>query len=904
MGFLPKARRVLRIRSGTAAVAAARDVDEEVRFHLESRTRELMEREGLTRPEAEGLARREFGGTEAERVLRRETHRLQRRRRVAETADRVWHDAALAVRRLRRQPGFTALASITLAIGIGATTAMFSVVHGVLLEPLPFAEPDRLVALWHTGSGPGRDVMHQSTGTYLTYREENRVFEEVGLWDNVQVTVTGLAEPERVDGMLVTQPTLPLLGVRPAAGRLFTAEDDAHGSAATVVLSYGYWQRSFGGDPDVVGRTLTVNGNAIEIIGVLPRDFRFPTIGADLFFPFRLDRAAARVGRFNYQVLARLRPGVTIAEAHADLERMIPLTVEKFPDGWDLAKLRRLGLAPVVRTLKADVIGEVSRTLWLVFGAVGIVLLIACANVANLLLVRARARRREVAIRAALGAGRPGVAREFLLEGLALGLLGGSLGTGLAVVGLDLLRVLAPDTVPRLDQIGLDPLVLLFAGGISVFSVVVFALLPVLEYSRPDLATAFREHSPASTIRGGRSRDALAVTQVALALLLLVGSGLMIRSFEALRAVDPGFEGPAEVLTFRLFIPTAEVPDEREAARLHQEIVARIRAIPGVVAASMTNSVPMDGRNNNNSIFVEGFPVPVGEAAPSRRLKFVAPGYFETLQNPLLAGRTFEWADVHDVRTVAVVTENFAREYWDVPAAAVGGRIREGPNASWKEIVGVVGDVHDDGVDRDATAVLYWPFLVADFWGMEFFGYFSRSTVYAVRTTGNPTERLPAIRRAVWSVNPNLPLANIQTLEDLLDRSTARTSFTLTLLTIAAAVALILGVVGLYGVISYNVSARFREIGIRMAIGAERLDVTRMVLIQGLRLAGFGIFLGLIIALAFTRAMRSLLFEVEPVDPATYAFTAALLVTVAAAASYLPARRAAGVDPVQVLRHE
>jgi predicted permease len=456
-----------------------------------------------------------------------------------------------------------------------------------------------------------------------------------------------------------------------------------------------------------------------------------------------------------------------------------------------------------------------------------------------------------------------------------------------------------------LERIGLTPTVLLFSLGITLLAALAFSLLPALKYTHPNLITSLKEGGRGAGEGRQRhlSRNGLAVAQVSLALVLLIGSGLMIRSFQALRRVQPGFERPEEVLTFQLFIPSAEVADDRAVARTQEEILEHLSRIPGVASAATATSVPMDGRHNNNSTYVADFPVPEGDAPPSRRHKFVSPGYFETMGNPLLAGRSFTWADVHDMTTVAVVTENFAREYWDDPVEAIGKRIREGRAGEWKAIVGVVGNVHDDGVDRRPTSLVYWPLLVADFWGTEIFEW--RSTVYVVRAApGTPEDLLPQVREAVWSVNPNLPLASVRTLETIHQRSTARTSFALVLLTIAAAVALLLGIVGLYGVVAYSVSTRTREIGIRVAIGARRQDVTGMVIRQGLLLAGIGVACGFVAAVALTRLMEALLFGTEPVDPATYAATSAALIGVALLASYLPARRAASVDPMEALRHE
>jgi len=507
-----------------------------------------------------------------------------------------------------------------------------------------------------------------------------------------------------------------------------------------------------------------------------------------------------------------------------------------------------------------------------------------------------------VAVRTALGAGLGGTARALLLEGLLLGAVGGALGLGLASGALELLRAVGSDNIPRIDAIALDGRALLFTAGVTLLAVLAFSLLPLLRIRRPDLTLTLKGGGRGMATGRSRSRSVLAAVQVALALVLLIGAGLMVRSLEALMEVRPGFERPEEVLTFRVFIPSSEVPELETAVRTHGRILEEIRRLPGVRSAAVTNSVPMDGRTNNNGVYVEEAPLSEGEAAPSRRHKFVSPGYFETLENRVLAGRAFTWEDVYGRRTVAVVTEDFAREYWDRPTDAVGKRIREGRDGSWKEIVGVVESVRDDGRDHDAVATVYWPLLVADFWGMREFGW--RSVVYAVRTSGPPTARLPDIRRAVWAVDPNLPLANVETLDAIQARSTARTSFTLVLLLVAAGVALVLGVVGLYGIVSYTVSLRRREIGIRMAMGARRADVTSMVVRQGVALAGIGVVLGLIGAAILTRLMRPLLYGVRALDPWTYAVTAAALVGVATLASWTPARRAATVDPVETLRQE
>jgi predicted permease len=811
-------------------------------------------------------------------------------------------------RKLLGSPLFTLVSIVTLALGIGANAAIFGVVHGVLLKPLPFEDPERLVGVWHKAPGLGFDKVNQSPATYFTYRDDSEVFEEVGMWDNEEVSVTGLEEPERVEAMMVTDGTLSLLRVKASIGRIFTAEDDSPGKPLTVILSHAYWQKRFGGDPKVLGRTLTVNGRQREIVGVLPKDLRFLRFHPDVFLPFQFDRSQVFVGNFSYQGVARLKPGASIEQANADVARLIPVAVERFPKGLTLKNLEEAQFGALVIPLKEDVVGDVGKVLWVLLGTVGLVLLIACANVANLFLVRTEARQKELALRTALGADRMRLSRELLLESVTLGLLGGVLGLGLAYAGTRLLVALGPESLPRLEEIGLDGTVLLFTFLLSIASGILFGLFPLLKYGRLSLTSALKEGGRGSSEgrERHRARNALVVVQMALALVLLVGAGLMIRSFQALRQVQPGFVRPEEVLTVRLSIPGSEAEDAEQAVRIHQRILERIQAIPGVTSVGLSSSVTMDGWDSNDAIQVEGFPVPEGQIPPVRRFKWVSENYFETMGNPILAGRGFTWNDIYSKAQVTVVTENFAREYWGEPANAIGKRLNlavfEGASP-WREIVGVVGNEHDNGVSEKATPIVYWPMLVTRFWGQEVFT--QRSMVYAIRNDrlGTPGF-LDEVRSAVWSVNSNLPLANVRTLAEILDDSMARTSFTLTMLGIASGVALLLGAVGIYGVISYTVSTRTREIGVRMALGAARLDVTRLVLREGVRLTLGGLALGLVAAFGFTRLMSALLFGVSAVDPVTYVLVSIVLAVIALTASYLPARRATALDPTEALRSE
>ena len=817
-----------------------------------------------------------------------------------------------AVRRLMRSPLFSLVAVLTLTIGIGANTAIFSLVNGILLKPLPFENPDELVGVWHTAPGLGFDEVNQSPALHFTYVDEGRSFSEIGMWDNETASVTGLDEPEEVASMMVTDGTFRALRLRPALGRTFTQEDDSPGTPLTIVLSYDYWQTRFGGDPGVLGRTLNVDSRPREIIGVMAADARFLHFDPAFYLPFRFDRSELGVGNFSYQALARLSPGVSLEQANADVARMLPMAVDRYPGGITHDILEQAQFSPNIIPLKTDVVGDVGEVLWVLLGTVGMILLIACANVANLFLVRAEGREKELAVRAAMGAGQSRITREFLLESMLLGGLGGLGGIALAFGGLELLRSLGSAELPRLADVTLDWQVLLFTLAISIFSGALFGMFPVLKYRKGALANALKEGGRGGSVgrEKHRARNVLVVAQIALALLLLVGSGLMVRSFQALRNVDPGFRNSEDVLLVRLSIPGAQVQDPVEVTQTHQLIAERIAQIAGVTNVGSATSVTMDGWDSNDPVFVEEFPVPEGQIPDIHRFKWISDDYFETMQIPLLAGRALELRDSYEVNKVVVVTENFAREYWDSPAEAVGKRISTGLSAgNWYEIVGVSGNVRDDGLDQAATSVVYWPMMLRNVWAAmpgetdEVVSH--RSMNYAIRSarTGSP-DFLVEVREAIWAVNPNLPLAGVRGLDELLDRSMARTSFSLIMLGIAAGVALILGTIGIYGVISYIVSQRTRELGVRLALGAKAGDVRRMVLKQGLILCAFGVLIGLAAAFGLTRLMGALLYGVDPVDPVTFGLVAASLTIVALVASYVPAARAASIDPAEAIRYE
>ncbi len=813
-------------------------------------------------------------------------------------------------RRLGRAPLFTVITLVTLAAGVGANTVIFSVLEGVLLKPLPYPHPEQLIGVWHTAPGVGITDLNMSPSIYMIDREQNTSFQDIGAYDADSLSVTGAGEPEQVRGLDVTDGTLPLLGVKPVLGRLFTREDDSPGSPDTVLLSYGYWHQKFGGASSVVGRSITVDGKPREIIGVLPQGFHFLDFeDASLVIPFKWDRNNIKLGNFSYEALARLKPGVTMSQASADVARMLPIANRTFPapEGFSVKLFEKAQIAPNLRPLKQDVVGDVGKVLWVLMGSIAMVLLIACANVANLLLVRVEGRRQELAIRAALGAGWGRIAVELLFESVVLGLLGSVLGLAIAYGALRVLVAMAPTGLPRIHEIGIDLPVLLFTLAIALFSSLLFGAIPVFKYAGAHLNTGLREGGRAlsQSRQQHRARNVLVVVQVALALVLLIGSGLMIRTFHALMHTPPGFVGPDAVQTFRFYIPETEIPDSQaeRVVRMEQDILNKLGALPGVSSVSFSSAIPMDGHNSNDPIFAQDRGYAEGELPPIRRFKFVSPGFLAAIGTPLVAGRDITWTDTYQKIPVALVSENLAREYWHDPQNALGKRIRVGNNDDWREIVGVVANVYDNGVDTPAPTSVYWPVMMEHFEGQK--ENLRRGIAFVIRSPRAGSEAfLNEVRQTAWSVDPNVPLANVHTLGYFYTRSMARTSFTLVMLGVAGGMALLLGIVGIYGVIAYSVSQRTREIGIRMALGAQRQTLTGMFVRQGLMLTGIGVACGLVAAFASMRLMSSLLFKVSAVDPITYGAMTLGVVVVAYLACYLPSRRAATVDPVEALRAE
>jgi predicted permease len=809
----------------------------------------------------------------------------------------LFRDLQFTLRRLGRTPLFTLATVVTLALGIGANTAIFSVIDGVLLKPLPYVEPERLVAVWQTAPGVNIKDLNASVADYFTYREESRTFADVGMWTGRSVTVTEGGEPERVDGVAMTFRMLPLLGVRPMAGRDFTEKDNVNGEPEVVMLGHGYWQRRFGGDTKVIGRRIQVDGMAREVVGILPKDFWFMDQRSDVVTPMQFDRAKVRLAGYNFQAVARLKPGVTLEAANADVARMIGVEMDRFPPppGFSLQMMRDARLAPNLKPLREDLLGDSGNSLWVVMATIGIVLLIACANVANLLLVRAEGRAQELAVRAALGASRGRIARELWLESLTLALAGGAVGILFAQAVLQLVLRMTPGRLPRLELVSLDGTAMLFTLVVSVLAGLAFGAIPAWKHSGAGLAGALRGGGRNASAGRERNlaRNLLTVAQVALALVLLVGSGLMLRTFQSMRQVDPGFTEPEGLQTLRVTIPRAKEEKEDELRRVEQRMVERIGSIPGVTAASLIVGLPMTNAASQDPIMARDKTYAPDQIPPLRRFVTAAPGTFGALGTTLAAGREFSWTDIQEKRQLVIVSENFAREYWGSAQAAVGKQIRENATEPWNEIVGVVGDVRHEGVVKPAATTVYWPLRS------------SNSVTLLVRSARAGTEAFTGeLRRAVWEVREGVTVTEMRTMGEVYEKSMARTAFTMTLLGISGGMALLLAAIGIYAVISYTVSQRTREIGIRLALGAQQGALQLLFVRHGLLWGGLGAAVGLVAAAGLSRLMGSILFAVSPVDPLTYGAVAAGLLGATAVASYVPARRVARVDPVEALRAE
>ena len=874
---------------------------EELEFYVDLTAEEYVAR-GMKEEDARRAAKRKLGNT---MLIREEVYRMN----TVMIIEALSRSLRQMLRTLRRNPMFATATLLTLALGIGANTAVFSVVNSVLLKPLPYPNAGELVSIQHTAPGaPGlisaSGDLRLSASMYFTYADNNRSFQEIGAWGAGYATVTGQGEPEELPTVGVTYGVLQALQVQPVAGRWLSKEDQTPGAPRTVMLGYGYWQRRFGGDPSVIGRSINIGSQPTRVVGVMPQGFRMVDTEVELILPYAFDRGRLILPGFAFRSIARLRPGVSIEEAGTDISRMVPIWMRSWPapQGVNPNNWESWRITPALRPLEQDVIGSVRSVLWVVMATIGIVLLIVCANVANLLLVRADARHQELAVRAALGAGWGRIVGELLLESVSLSLLGGVFGLVFADVALRFLIAIDPASLPRLDEIAIDLPVLAFTFGISLMAGLLFGLIPALKYAGPQISLTLRSggRSASQTRERHHARNVLVVVQVALALVLLVSSGLMIRTFQALRRVDPGYTRPEQIQTMRIAMNAAMIPDPERVARTQNEIAQKLAAIRGVASVGYTTGLPNDGLPLYwDSVRPEDRNIQDGQSA-LRRWKYVSPGFVGTMGTQLTAGRDYTWTDIFERRPVIMISDNLAREFWGTPAAALGKRV--GIFNNWREVIGVTQDVHEDGLEKPSPPTVIWPVFGQSPY-RDGVPNVMRNVTFIIRTARAGSEGfLKQVQEAVWSVNPNLPVAALQTMADLHNKSLARTSFTLVMLAIAGTMALVLGVIGIYGVIAYTVSQRSRELGIRMALGARPAEVRRMFLRYGVVSTGVGISIGLTAAAGLSRLMSSLLFGVTALDPATFALTAAVLFVVTIAACYIPARRAASIDPIETLR--
>lgn len=811
-----------------------------------------------------------------------------------------WRDIRYGLQLLVKTPGFTVVAVLMLALGIGANSAIFSIVNSLLLNPLPYRDSGRLVIIWTHSPGANVDQDWPSPGQYEAIKDNSTVFEDIAIIHGQSLNVGGLSNPTRAGAVEASSNLLPLLGAKPLIGRVFLPEEDEPGKTHTVILSNAFWRREFGGDEKVLQNTILLNGEKYQIVGVMPADFSLgyevvPTVDSipepDLFLPLPMNSEEKQAqGDENYNLVARLKPGTSIAQAQSELDIATKKLAEQFPDRYPVT--RRFSFS--VKPLLEQVVGDVRRPLIVLLSAVGCVLLIACANVANLLLTRATAREREIAIRTALGAARSRLIRQLLTESVLLSVIGGIVGLVLAYWMLDVLRWLSPNNIPRLPAIRMDARVLAFTSATVVVTGILFGMAPSLRTSKLNLSETLKEG--ARNVAGGRHeklRKLLVISELALSLVLLISAGLLIRSFISVERVNPGFNAQ-NVLGMRLSVAgTSFKGDRREI--FYRDLLESVRRLPGVESAAIADNLPLSGGIGWGGISIEGYQPSAGQEMIQADVRVAGVGYFETMAIPLIKGRLFDEHDTKDSAQVIVIDEHMARNYWP-NANPLGGRIKfgSGEKNPWMTIVGVVGSVKQYDLENEARVTFYVP-------ASQGLG----GTMYLVaRTNVAPTSVAATIASQVRSMDPNVPIFDVKTMDQRLSESLARRRFAMLMLGVFAGFALLLAVVGIYGVISYSVAQRTNELGIRVALGARQIDVLRLILSGGFKLILIGIALGLALSLVVTRFLSTLLFGVRTTDLFTFSVLPILLVGVGLLACYLPARRAAKVDPLVALRYE
>lgn len=812
----------------------------------------------------------------------------------------LWQDLSYSLRRLAKNPGFTIVAILSLAIGIGANSAIFSVTNALLLRPLPYKDADRLVILWNRSPGLNVEQDWFSLGQYLDIKIENQVFEQVAVTIGGSYNLTGQGIPEHIEGARVSSSLFPLLGGQAAYGRVFLPEEDQKGKAPTVILSSAFWQRRFSSDPNVVGRTLRLNDQNLTIIGVLEAGFSLhkevmPTVNgvqrADVFLPLPMsDADRTNRGGEDYNLFARLKPGVTVAKAQADMDVIAQQMKRQYPQNYPANGGLTLSVVPLLE----QVVGDIRRALYVLLGAVGFVLLIACANVANLLLARAAVRQKEIAIRAAVGASRGRIIRQLLTESVVLSLAGGLVGLGIAFAAVKVLRVFGSANIPRLPEIGLDGRVLAFTFFVSLLTGIVFGLVPALRASRVDLNEVLKDGGRSSAGGGHhRIRNLLVVAEVALSLVLLIGAGLLIRSYQRIQNASPGFN-PNGVLSLRLSLPAARYSTPESVVNFYKQLGDRVRQLPGVESVGMNLVLPLSNYTAAwGPITIEGYvPKAASELIISNE-RFISQDYFRTMGMPLVKGRHFDERDIKGAPEVTIVNEALAARFWP-NEDPIGKRLQRGDKGTWRTVVGVVRDEKEFSLENEPSIAIFHPIEQLQI----------RSRYFVARTSSDPGRMLTTITNEIRMLDPELPVYDAATMDQRLHDGLARRRFAMFLLGVFATVALVLAAIGIYGVMSYWVSQRTHEIGIRVALGAQTGNILQLVIRQALTLVAIGIAIGLAGAFALTRLMSSLLFGVSATDLLTFVVISLLLGATALLASYLPARRATKVDPMVALRCE
>jgi predicted permease len=815
----------------------------------------------------------------------------------------LWQDLYFGLRLLWKKPGFTLVAVLSVAIGIGANSAIFSVINALLLRPLPYEGADRLVILWNRSPGLNVEQDWFSPGQYLDVKTSNQVFEEVAITIGASFNLTGQGTPEHVDAARVSASFFPLFGAKALFGRVLLPEEDAQGKPPTVILSYGFWQRHFGSDQEVIGKTLTLNGNPFTIVGIMPADFSLnkeimPAVNgiqnADLLLPLPLsDSARSNRGNEDFNIFGRLKPGVSIARAQADMDGIASRMKEEFPGNYP----PNGGLTISVVPLLEQVVGDIGPALPILFGAVGFVLLIACANVANLLLARAAVRQKEIAIRLSLGAGRLRIIRQLLTESLALALMGGVMGLAVALLAVRVLRLMAGATIPRLQEISIDGRVLAFTFLLALVTGIIFGLLPALRATRVDLNTSLKESGRNAAGASGRShqrlRKLLVISEVALSLVLLIGAGLLIRSYQRIVNAHPGFN-PKNLLAMRLLLPASRYQKPEAIAAFYQRVRESLKTLPGVESAATTYSLPMSSVALAwEPISIEGYIPQTADETIISNVRIVSPDYFSAMGIRLMDGRLFTEHDRQGAMETVIVNEALAARFWP-DENPIGKRLQRGKDGPLRTVVGVVRDVKEFSLEKEPPIGVYYPAEQLN----------PRNMFLLLRTTSEPTPMAQVFIKEIQTLDPEMPVFEVITMEQRLHEALARRRFSMFLLGIFAFVALLLAAIGIYGVISYTVNQRTQEIGIRMALGAEPANILRLVIRQALILVTLGTVIGLTGALLLMRLMSSLLYGISATDRVTFVVTPLLLGGIALLASYLPARRAARVNPMIALRYE